>query len=442
MKQRTPICRRSHATVAVIALAVVAMAVGCSPAPPDADPNRPTVTWMMGIDAVNKPMLDELVAEFRRQHPDIDLQMMWVPGGSQYHTKLKTLTAAGQPPDLFWCSDVFATYMLPSLADLTELADRDREELDLEDFYPEILEACQRDGRYYYLPRYFNVSLLYYNKDHFDAAGLAYPTADWTWDDYLDAARRLTLRDERGQVTQWGATIAAGWWGEWHILVQQAGGSFFSEDLTRCTLDTPEAIRGLRFYYDKIHEHGVSPRPGYGPSAPGLASGAVSMDFGGHTALWTTYRKIDGLRWDVQLLPKGPVTREGGEVAVDAIGIARDTKHLEAAWEVLKFIVSRPSIRRHVEQGYLPVRRSVAEETVLAKRPGDRDEDPRHREVVYDALRGARTLPLSPDFVEIALEVVQPEFDIMLLGDCTPEEAARRATRAVDRFIDALGSLR
>ena len=396
----------------------------------------------MGIDAVNRPMLDELVEQFRRTHPDIDLQMMWVPGGSQYHTKLKTLTAAGQPPDLFWCSDVFATYMLPSLADLTDLVERDREELDLGDFYPELLAACKHNGRYYYMPRYFNISLLYYNKGHFDAAGIPYPSAEWTWNDYISAAERLTLRDDAGEVVQWGSAISTGWWGEWHILVQQAGGSFFSDDLTRCTLGSPEAVRALQFYCDKVHKYGVSPRPGYGPAAPGLASGTVSMDFGGHTALWTTYRKIEGLRWDIQLLPKGPAGREGGEVAVDAVGIAKESRHVEAAWEVLKFLVSRESILRHVEQGYLPVRRSVAEETVLSDDPARRPQDPEHTEAVYEALRYARTLPSSPDYVEIALEVVQPEFDVMLLGDRSPEEAARRAVHAVDRFIDALGTLR
>lgn len=404
---------------------------------------RTKVTWMMAIDVVNKPMLDELVDRFNQTHPDIYLEMMWVPGGQQYHTKLKTLTAAGDPPDLFWSSDVHATYLLPSLADITELVERDREEIDLDDFYPELLEACKRlGGRYYYLPRYFNISLLYYNTKLFDEAGLSYPTEDWTWEDYIDAAKKLTKTDSKGKVIQWGSNVEYGWWGEWHILVQQAGGSFFSPDLKRCTLNTPEALTGLQFYYDKIFKYKIAPKPGYGPNRPVFASGVVAMDYGGHCGLWPSYRSVEGLRWDIQLLPRGPKTRVGGEVAVDCIGIAKDTKHLEAAWEVLKFIVSKESIRRHVKQGYLPVRKSVAAETILAGTPGSRPMDPQHTEVVYEALKYAKTIPRHPDYIEIALEIVQPEFDVMLLGDQTPEQAANRACKAVDKFITTLASER
>lgn len=405
-------------------------------------PGKTKVTWMMGMDVVNKPMIDDLVRMFEEKHPDIDLEMMWVPGGQQYHTKLKTLTAAGVPPDLFWCSDVHATYMLTSLADITEFVERDSEEMLIDDFYPELLNACRREGRYYYLPRYFNISLLYYNKDLFDEAEVSYPSKDWTWEDYIEAAKKLTKIGPDGRVSQWGTNIALGWWGEWHILVQQAGGSFFSPDLRKCRLNSPEALQAFQFFYDKIHKHKVSPMPGFGPSSPGLASKQMAMDFGGHTGLWPVYRRIDGLHWDIQLIPRGPKTRAGGEVAVDCIGIARDSKNIEAAWQVLKFLVSRESIRRHVEQGYLPVRRSVARETILAGEPGSRPQDPQHTEVVYEALKYSKPIPRQPDYIEIALEIVQPEIDLMLIGDLTPEEAANRAVRAVDSFIETLGIVR
>lgn len=418
--------------IAISAIAAFALSHGAHN-----DNHKTTLTWMLSNDAVNKPMLEELVRIFEQAHPAIRVDIMWVAGG-QYHTKLKTLSAAGQAPDVFWCSDVFAPYMLSSLADITSYVEGDSAEMELADFYPQLIEGCRHQGRYYYMPRYFTVDLLYYNKNLFDKAGLPYPTRQWTWDDYIKAAKTLTLKDASGKVTQWGSNIAGGWWGEWGIFVEQAGGTFFTPDLARCTLDTPEAVKGLTFYRDKIYRYKVSPPPGYGPIPPEFASGIVAMDYGGHAALWVVYRKIEGLHWDIQVLPRGPKA-QGGEYAIDAMGIAKTSRHKDEAWEFLKFLVSKESIRRHAQQGYLPVRKSIAKETVLAGKPGERPQDPQHTEIVYEALELGRTLPRQPDFVEIMLKVIQPEIDLMLLDKQTPAMTARRASEAVNTFIPTLG---
>ena len=128
--------------------------------------NRTTVTWMIGVD-YTKDMLEDLIQRFEEIHPDIHIKPIWVPA-LQYYPKLKTLIAAGQPPDLFTCGDVWIAYQLPFLYDITDLVQRDKAEIDLEDIYPELLDACQWNRRYYFLPRWFNISLLYYNKSLFD----------------------------------------------------------------------------------------------------------------------------------------------------------------------------------------------------------------------------------------------------------------------------------
>ena len=56
---------------------------------------------------------------------------------------------------------------------------------------PSLISANQVDG-YYGFPQGFATEIMYYNKDMFDAAGVAYPTDDWTWDDYTAAAEKLT----------------------------------------------------------------------------------------------------------------------------------------------------------------------------------------------------------------------------------------------------------
>jgi multiple sugar transport system substrate-binding protein len=399
------------------------------------------VTWMVGVGP-DRPMYEQLLARFQELHPNIDVRPLWVPS-AQYQTKLKTLIAAGKSPDLFWSGDVWVAYELPFLADLSDLVARDAAELDLADFYPELLAACRYDGRQILLPRWFNVGLLYYNRTIFDEADEPYPSPDWTWDDYLAAAKRLTRRhgpDDK-DVEVWGSSITTGWWGEWLIYVRQAGGQLFSSDMNSCLLDSPQAIVGMRFYYDKIHKHRIAPRPGFGPDH-GFLSGKIAMELGGHTGNWIAYNQIENLDWDIQLLPKGPATRSGGEVAIDSFGIFKYSKHREQAWEFVKFLSSKESVRTHLQHGYLPVRKSVAREMLMRPRGPDRAAHPRNVAAAYEQLKYAQQVPRSPDYIEIALEVIQPDVDRMLDKQLDVAQTCRSAAESANRFIRVLGARR
>jgi len=396
--------------------------VGCSRERPVDPLGRHTVIWLYPIDVGSQPMTEELVKQFERENSDVHIDVRAVPG-SQYQTKLKTLVAAGEPPDVFVCGDVFFAYLKPFLSDLTDLAKRDGKEIDLADFYPAVQKAMTPDGRIYFMPQWFNVSLLYYNRRLFDTAHEPYPTASWTWNDYAAAAKRLT----KGGV--WGSTVTTGWWGEWLTLVHGAGGDLFDPAITHSTLDTPQAIQGLTFYRDTIRE-GFAPPPGEGPPT-GFASDQVAMDYGGHVGLWATYRQIPSLDWEIEALPKGPSGRRGGEISLNALGIAKASPEREAAWRFLKFMSSKESVRAHVDRGYVAIRRSVAAER------RDMGKAPRNRAAVERALESAEPIPSSKDFVEIALDLVQPEIDRMLTENVPPEEAAKAATKAADAFLKA-----
>jgi multiple sugar transport system substrate-binding protein len=399
------------------------------------------VTWMVGVGP-DRPMYEQLLGHFHELHPEILIRPMWVPA-SQYQTKLKTLIAAGKPPDLFWSGDVWVAYELPFLADLTDLVARDAAELELDDFYPELLAACRYDGRQLLLPRWFNVALLYYNRRTFDEANEPYPRADWTWDDYISAAKRLTKRDPTDRDNPrkaeiWGSSITTGWWGEWLIYVRQSGGQLFTNDVNRCLLDSPEAIRGMQFYYGKIYTHRVSPEPGFGPDQ-GFMSGKIAMELGGHTGNWINYNQIKDFDWDIQILPRGPATRVGGEVAIDSFGIAKGSARREQAWEFVKFLSSRESVRLHVENGYLPVRKKIAREMLMQ---AERTSRPRNIMAAYEQLKYAQQVPRSPDYIEIALEVIQPDVDRMLDKQLDVAQTCRSAAESANRFIRVLGATR
>jgi multiple sugar transport system substrate-binding protein len=418
----------------LLVAAALSLAAGCARRA-DPDP-RPLVTWMVPVKW-DRPHIEALVRRFEAAHPDIRVKPMWVPA-TQYQTKFKTLAAAGQAPDLVECGDVWIAYMLPFMRDVSDFVARDAAEIQLDDFYPEVLKACQHEGRYYFLASGMNVSLLYYNRTLFDRAGVAYPTDTWTWDDYLAAGNAIMKLPDAGRGGVWGADLMTGWWGEWLIFVRQAGGRLFNDDLTECLLDRPEAIAGLHMYIDRVYKHRFAPESGFGPNNE-FASGKLAMWYGGHTERWKTYNAIPGLDWDIQVLPIGPAGRTGGEIAVRAYGITRTSRHPEAAWELMKFMVTPDNLREQIKLGHLPVRKSLAEE--MLNDPA-RTACPKNLAAVYRQIPYALPLPRSTDYIELSLSIIQPEVDRMIAGDLTPEEAARNATVAANRFLKVLGSRR
>ncbi|MDB6169335.1 MAG: N-Acetyl-D-glucosamine transport system, sugar-binding protein [Verrucomicrobia bacterium] len=394
-----------------------------------AAPGVTQISWFVLITPL-RDLYERQVTAFERAHPEIKVNIFWVPG-SEYNTKLKILAATGELPDLFFSGDVWLSYLLPFSRDLTPLVARDAAEFGLDDFYPEIRRAMQLDGKYYILPEYMNLSLLYYNRRMFREAQLAEPTAAWTWDDLVRSGKALTHGPREGRPGVWGCSRVEGWWGEWFTYVRQAGGKMFSADGRRCLLDSPEAIAGLGFYLEKATKHRISAPAGFEP-VNGFVNQRVAMIVGGHVSYWLNYNQVPALEWDVQLLPRGPVTRKGGEIAIAGYSISRASAHPEEAWTLVKFLTRPEAIADVVARGNLSVRRSVGEAAMQAKGPRP---NPHHLEAAYAQFEFGEPIPHHANYIEIVSQIVQPEIDRMVLGESTPEEAARRATAGVNAFM-------
>jgi hypothetical protein len=99
-------------------------------------------------------------------------------------------------------------------------------------------------------------------------------------------------------------------------------------------------------------------------------------------------------------------------------------------------------VRLHVENGYLPVRKSVTREMLL--RPDGEREGGRPRNIMaaYEQLKYAQQVPRSPDYIEIALEVIQPDVDRMLDKQSDVAATCRSAADAANRFIRVVGAAR
>ena len=215
-----------------------------------------------------------------------EYQIVHEPLPADYYTQVQTQLAGGTAADLLWMDQNHMSLAADgSFLPLTDCVANaaPRTAGDVRDYYPGILQTAYQGDTLYGLPWIAQPVVVYYNKNMFDAAGLSYPTADWTWDDFITDAKALT-KDTNGDgtVDQWG-TISNGWPPP-QMFIWQAGGDVISPDLATSPIDSPEAVKGMEFYLSWAYN------PEMAPSADIMSeqgfdamytAGKIGMFFGG-----------------------------------------------------------------------------------------------------------------------------------------------------------------
>lgn len=231
---------------------------------------------------------------------------------------------------------------------------------------PSLLKQCDatalrwasRKTRLQGMPFCLSPVVMFCNLSLFREAGVPAPAKDWTWGDFLDVARRLTLRNPKlGTVEHYGYAASEDR-NRWPILVVQNHGSVIKDDGSACTLNQPASVEAIQFYRDLIHRHKVSP----GPRPHNLLdhlfhSGRIGMFAAGFFAL-RTFSDANAFDWNVTLLPAG----KNRTTYLSAVNLAlpKGSKHGEAFRKLSSFLLSDESqIRLGLASDGLPLRRSL-----------------------------------------------------------------------------------
>jgi multiple sugar transport system substrate-binding protein len=264
---------------------------------------------------------------------------------------------------------MFLNY-IPSYVRLGELEPLDaftaRDNVDLGDFYPALLDSFRADGVLYGLPRDNDTKVIYYNRDQFAQAGLPLPGPGWTWDDLRNAA--LTLSRVGAPAGRYALGLEPDFW--WLVWVWQNGGDVLDDPLkpTAVRLDSPQSVAALDFLQRLIHVDKVTP-PSSQLNTDDMAQlfrdGRLAMMFGNH-ALVPVFTEQTNLSWDVAPLPRSV---ERANVAGGAgYVVSRRSQHKDAAWELVKFLTGRKGEAIFAESGIItPARRSVREDNIFLR---------------------------------------------------------------------------
>jgi len=250
-KSSRAVRRTALALTAVLATTSLAACGGASSTgATELDTEAPvTLTWWTGQTESAHELLQGLAQEFTKLHPNV--KIVAEPGASTTDELLQKMSAGfagGTYPDISYAFGSWASQLEGSghTLDFTEQVKDPAVKWD--ELPAAARETAQPSGRKTigFPALVDNISLLF-NKTVFDAAGVDYPTADWTWDDLRDAAKKLT--DSATQTYGFGYSVSGTeetTWQFWPYLWQR-GGEILSEDQKTATFAEQPGVDALEF---------------------------------------------------------------------------------------------------------------------------------------------------------------------------------------------------
>jgi ABC-type glycerol-3-phosphate transport system substrate-binding protein len=365
-------------------------------------------------------------------HPGVKIIQDTVPAGQNYFEKLQTLIAADTMPD---CYDMWEGYIQPyaengALMNMDPFFEADPL-VDKEDLVPAAFDGGSWQGSVYAFCQGFMPGpiSLFFNVDHFDAAGLEYPTDDWTWDDMRAAALQLT-----NVPTQWGLTYSL-WFVPWLYWIWSNGGDLFNEDETKCALTEPAAYEALQYWADMVLVDKTTlpsaEQQAMGGPTNAFVTGSASMYLGNCWDVGTLMaaREEGTVNWKGVLSPKAPNGKRVWYEHFWCWGIWPKTKMPNAAW-----LMCRDFILDQVNQQAQPMVPPLKQLLPIF-------DTEQNRELGFTSLIALATEPgllrypgAGAKFDKIS-QLVQAEIDLVFLGEKTAKEAAEAVCPVVDEEL-------
>ena len=342
--------RFSRMTAAALALVLLLSITGCG-----ASDGKTHLTFQIW-DVAQRASMEAICAAYTAKHPEVDIEVQ-VTNWTEYWTKLEAAAESNTMPDIFWMHTNQILYYADfgMLADVTDLyADEDPSYYQNHFSDISIGNASGSDGRLYGVPKDKDNLVLVYNKEMFDAAGVAYPDETWTWDDLTAASQQIYDTTGKYGYMAYGDD-QLGYWN----FVYQKGGYILTEDKTKGGFDNPATREAMEFYINLQQENWCPDQNYFAETSPGTAffSEQGSMFLEGNWNLLSemqNYPEMQG-KWDVAVLPMCPNPAEGDGKATISNGLCYATgakgKNLEIVKDVLKFFGSEEGQRVQGESG-------------------------------------------------------------------------------------------
>ncbi len=411
-------------------LVLAAALGGCQDPQPDVMPDGriPVRVFLLLISTGQVEFYDWAEQTFEAQNPDLDVIIEQFPGSSlkDFEIKLRLRFSSRQAPDLFHVNTNVASE-LASLGLLAPAPPSVVEQIEANSLNGFVENAGRFDGTQYGIVSDGVWTALYYNKDMFREAGLDPERPPQTWDELIDYADRLTIRQPDGTPTRAGLSLRksgfkAGTAEKWMTFLYSAGGTAFSDDGSHATFDSEAGRAALDFYHTILFDRRIDSVDLEGDQQ-GFGQQRVAMFIREpHVMGWLRDNYPD-LDFGVAPIPRRDTSISAAGTYMFAV--SGDSPHPDAAWRFAEFLTSDSSYARYAAAaGVLPMTRTVASLPAY-------DKDAGMQVFLHQSARSTGGFPRASR----AADILGAYIERFCYGHLTADEVLERATRDIDAVL-------
>ena len=414
--------------VPALALLLICLAAACGGSSGGSSGGVAKVVMWHGFTGPEGRALKAEVASFNASHPDIHVTLQNYGNTDYALRKVLTAIRAGDPPDISylygsWAANIAQAPKTVDLAPLTSQAD-----VKWDDFWPAERQAVTVGDKIIGVPALVDNLSLVYNKKLFDQAGVPYPTADWTWDDFRAAAKKLT--DPSKKQFGWAYVADGGEDTVWRFdaMLWQAGGDILNSDNTKAEFNSPAGVKAATLLQQMTTvDHSVYLDSGNQNYANLFNSGKIAMLYTGPWDL-SSFPDVD---YGIQILPgdQSHATISGPD---QWVMFDNGDQRREAAWTFLTWLTSaEQAMKWSLATGDLPIRASQLD---LPSYPAYTKKYPGIQTFVDNEQNATKARPVITNYNEVSAAMGQA-IQAVLLGKAQPQQALDDAADQVNTIL-------
>jgi multiple sugar transport system substrate-binding protein len=375
-----------------------------------------------------------LVSVYEQQHPGQKVSSLYV---NNDNTLQKVLTAVrgGSPPDIAYLYGSWAPNVaqIPQVANLTQVVRRPG--VNWNDFWVGERDVATVNGKVIGIPALVDNLAVVYNKTLFAKAGLTPPGPDWTWQQFVADAKKLT----DPSIKQFGtAYVTPGsedtvW--HWEVLLWEAGGQILTPDNSKAAFDSPAGLAALNTLRTMaVTDKSMYLDPADSPYANLFNSGKVGMLV---TGPWDL-SGFPNVHYGVQVMPAFPGASGGHQTIAgpDNWVVFNNNSARVAAAEKFILWLTAPAQAKYwsLHTGDLPIRQSVGNAAGFSQQMNT--ALPGVSTFIGNLANVKQSRPQIPQYPKIS-QILGQMIVSVLLNKSQPEQALKSAAQQVNQVLGA-----
>jgi multiple sugar transport system substrate-binding protein len=368
------------------------------------------------------------VARFNQKYPNVKVEIAIDPitnGWGDYVTHVLSQFNANNAYDVYGTAiETFRTFETRNL--FIPLDDYIAGHTSYSYFDPALFKYASYKDKTYFIPIGWNNIMINYNRKLFKDAGVDFPKVGWTWDEFREIAKKLTVRDGARNVTQFGYEVP-----NQFFFVQpwffSNGTSVLNADWTASNMLDPKVSESLQFLYDLIHVDKVSPIPGKDAMNNQFMAAQVAMISRGH---WIVENAM-AAKLDMDIATPPTKVNDYTVIGFGGYAISKTSKYQDLAKELVGELTSFETQKEEGESGGgVPGRKSAAEtETFLAYPPS--------AALYYQTLPHTLPVPSPANFQDVEKIFIR-NYIAMMSGEISIADGVKRTDRELNESFKRL----